>query len=75
MSILDGDFADRVHEAAAEGHRALVLRIAAHWDTNIAPLLIGIPDDAQIRMRAKYIVDVRRNPNALHHFTEGQGRE
>ncbi len=70
MSILDGDFTDRVTEAADAAHRRLVLRIAAYFDESIRPTLRGIPEDVILLMRAKYIVEVRKNPKALRYFTE-----
>ncbi len=67
---IDGFTGEPVDEDELAAHRRLVLRIAAYFDAHIRPTLLGVPDDVIIRMRARYIIDVRRNPEALRYFTE-----
>jgi hypothetical protein len=44
--------------------------IGRYHDEHVTPLLRGIPEDAVARMRARYIADVRANPEALRQVVE-----
>lgn len=45
-------------------------QIGAYWDTHLAYTWRGIPDDAIPGLRARYIADVKANPEALRQLAE-----
>lgn len=58
---IDPDHASHKEVAAA----------SAYWVENIRPLLVGLPEEVMTAMHDKYIVEVRKNPVAVHQLMEG----
>jgi hypothetical protein len=44
--------------------------IGAYWDVHQAEWWVGVPDDEKASRRAKYIREVRANPEALRQLVE-----
>jgi hypothetical protein len=61
--------------AGMNNHDVTDEQIGAYWDAHQAAWWVGVPDGEKARQRARYIRDVRANPEALRQLAEIVGEE